>query len=72
MSNGLTSSILQDLILAHVSAIQNKNNPRPGGPSSSLLDQSKHLFFIDDLNMAQMIGGKEFLFPIFFFQILIL
>ncbi|KAK7008742.1 dynein heavy chain domain-containing protein 1, partial [Biomphalaria glabrata] len=59
MSNGLTSSILQDLILAHVSAIQNKNNPRPGGPSSSLLDQSKHLFFIDDLNMAQMIGDYQ-------------
>uniref|UniRef100_A0A2C9KUW4 AAA+ ATPase domain-containing protein n=1 Tax=Biomphalaria glabrata TaxID=6526 RepID=A0A2C9KUW4_BIOGL len=59
MSNGLTSSILQDLILAHVSAIQNKNNPRPGGPSSSLLDQSKHLFFIDDLNMAPMIGDYQ-------------
>ncbi|KAH9487912.1 hypothetical protein Btru_067436 [Bulinus truncatus] len=59
MSNGLTSTILQDLILAHISALKSKNNSRLGGTTGSVHEQSKHLFFIDDLNMAPMTGGHQ-------------
>ncbi|CAL1542047.1 unnamed protein product, partial [Lymnaea stagnalis] len=58
MSKGFSSSVLQDLILAHVQAVQNKNITRVGGAAGNQ-DQPRHLFFLDDLSMAPNIGRYQ-------------
>ncbi|GFR96319.1 dynein heavy chain domain-containing protein 1-like [Elysia marginata] len=60
MSRGLTSAIFQDLLMGHVLDIQSKSNAAVGGPggSSSQANQ-RHLFFVDDLNMAPAVGNYQ-------------
>ncbi|CAG5130197.1 unnamed protein product, partial [Candidula unifasciata] len=53
MSPGLTTSILQNLLVSHGLATQNTNHATTSTP----LTKQKHLFFIDDLSMASVVGG---------------
>ena len=60
MSRGLTSAIFQDLLMGHVLDIQSKSNAAVGGPgASSSQGNQRHLFFVDDLNMAPSVGSEN-------------
>ncbi|XP_035825634.1 dynein heavy chain domain-containing protein 1 [Aplysia californica] len=60
MSRGLTASIFQDLLMGHVLDIQSKTNAAVGGPGAGAAPVAqRHLFFVDDLNMAPAVGGYQ-------------
>ena len=60
MSRGFTAAIFQDLVMGHVLDIQSKSNAAVAGPPGGGAQNGpqRHLFFIDDLNMAPSVGSK--------------
>ncbi|XP_048242736.1 dynein heavy chain domain-containing protein 1-like [Haliotis rufescens] len=60
MSRGMTSAIFQDMMVDHIVQLKNKAMDVVGAPGSlQAADRQRHLFFVDDLNMAQRIGSYQ-------------
>ncbi|XP_070211333.1 dynein heavy chain domain-containing protein 1-like isoform X3 [Littorina saxatilis] len=59
MSHGLSAARLQTTVIGHIHEIQSRAMGVMPGPGAGSQTKQRHLFFIDDLNMAPTVGGYQ-------------